>query len=288
MWQRKARAPVPMETFKGAAVVQGNIAYFSESHNVYSFTFDTDKWTTLRQCEYKRFGLAIVKHKLTTVGGVHDRDGKRSTLLCLSSELKWEQLLPPMPTARQRPATVTTPTHLIVAGGWSAYGTISTVEVLDINMLQWFSAISSPEKFGCPHMTLCGEYLYLSQHNSVYSCSVEELLHSCNPAPTESSHGSRSVWKRLPDVPIRYNTSLTTLKGHVLAIGGSYKSGGGERSGAIHSYSKVSNSWSKIEELPTPRFDSLVAVLPGNKLMVVGGYDGTLVSCRTNEIARTN
>ena len=69
-------------------------------------------------------------------------------------------------------------------------------------------------------MTLCGGYLYLSQDNTIFSCSVEELLKSCKPASTNSSDGG-SVWTTLTDIPVPYGATLATLRGHVLAIGGS-------------------------------------------------------------------
>ena len=113
---------------------------------------------------------------------------------------------------------------------------------------------------------------------------MEELLKSREFA---SSDEEESVWKRLADIPVPYNTSLATLDGRVLAIGGS-ENFARDRSGAIHSYNESSNSWSVIGEMPTPRSDPLVAVLPRDKLMVVGGYDNTGEACKTNEITHTN
>ena len=37
-------------------------------------------------------------------------------------------------------------------------------------------------------------------------------------------------------------------------------------------YNPVTNSWEVISHMPTARYNTLVAVLPDNKLMVVGGY----------------
>ena len=140
----------------GAAVVHGNTAYFSQDYYVYSYTLASDEWTTLPPCEYGCFGLAVVNDKVTTIGGWSDMcwsSGKTTNIiLCLEDQgTKWRELLPPMPTARYRPAAVTTPTHLIVAGGEAG---ITHVEILDTITLQWSSASSSPQALGCSHDTM--------------------------------------------------------------------------------------------------------------------------------------
>ena len=53
----------------------------------------------------------------------------------------------------------------------------------------------------------------------------------------------------------------------------------------IYSYDTETNSWEVISQMPHPRYRSLVTVLPGNKLMVVGGWIGLLYNSDTVEIA---
>ena len=258
-------------------MVHGNTAYFSQEYRVYSYTLSQDKWTKLKQCKYASFSMAVVNNQLTTIGGLNGLTAT-NTLLCLSnsSEMKWEELLPPMPTPRICSAAVTTPTHLIVAGGDTGLGgALSVVETLDTNTLQWSSVSSSPEALGYPSMTLYNGQLYLSEDSKIFSCSVEELLKSRKPASTNSSG---SVWTKLTDIPVPYAASLTTLRGQVLAIGGEDKYY--TPTGAIHQYNRSTNSWSVIGEMPTPRARPLVAVLPSHELIVVGG-----LGCTVTEIA---
>ena len=261
-------------------MVHGNMAYFSEGYNVYSYTLSQDEWTKLKQCEYQSFSMAVVNNQLTTIGGQRGTSA-HNILLCLSrssSEIKWEELLPPMPTPRIWSAAVTTPTHLIVAGGKTELGdALSVVETLNTNTLQWSSVSSSPEALAYPNMTLCNRQLYLSEDSKLFSCSVEELLKSRKPASTISSG---SVWTELADIPVPYNGSLTTLREQVLAIGGSDQLDGGTPTGPIHQYNRNTNSWSVIGEMPTPRAGPLVAVLPSHELIVVGGHE-----CPVTEIA---
>ena len=224
----------------GTAVVHGNTAYFSRDYRVYSYTPAKDEWTKLPPCEYYYFGLGVVKDKITTVGGSL-RGVATNSLHCLEEQgTKWREILPPMPTARVRSAVVTTPTHLIVAGGRTGYGVaLSAIEILNTNTLQWSSASSSPEALGHPHMSLCGEHLYLSEHNTIFSCSEEELLKSCKPTSTNcNSSDGDSVWTELSNIPIRYGARLISLKGQVLAIGGRDQRLGGQPSGALHNYNR--------------------------------------------------
>ena len=278
-WRRGTLAPVRMSD---AAVVHGNTAYFSQCNSMYSYTLSQDKWTQLKQCGYASFSMAVVNNQLTTIGGLSGLT-VTSTLLSLSrssSEMKWEELLPPIPTPRIWSAAVTTPTHLIVAGGKTGLGAaaLSVVETLDTNTLQWSSVSSSPKALGIPNMTLCNGQIYLSEDSKIFSCSVEELLKSRKPASTNSSD---SVWTtKLTDIPVPYNASLTTLRGQVLAIGGRDQRYGGTPTGVIHQYNRSTNSWSVIGEMPTPRAYPLVAVLPSHELIVVGGY-----LCSVTEIA---
>ena len=183
--------------------------------------------------------------------------GSYKNLLSLSGS-SWEEVLPPMPTLRAYPAAANTPTHLVVAGGTLSLtvGGFATVEVLNTETLQWSTASSLPVAVRYPQMTTCGGCLYLADDESnVFSCSVEDLLKSTN-----SSDGG-SVWTRLASIPPSKGSTLATLRGRVLAIGGC-----NNRTGAIHCYDVATNSWSVIGEMPTPRYRVLTAVLPSNEI----------------------
>ena len=280
-WRQGSPAPETMSSYSGSVVTHNNTAYFSMHDKVYSYRTFQNKWNELKQCEYKDFSMAVVNNKLTTIGGSCAGVKATNTLLCLTgsflSDMKWEELLPPMPTKRERAAAVTTPTHLLVAGGektWCGDG-LSTVEILTLNTLQWTSASNLPVTMRNPNVTLCREHLYISEHDEIFSCSLEHLLTSTESATTSSIDGS-SVWTQLPNIPVPYWASLTTLRGHVLAVGGSDNMllNIGTPLGTIHLYNRSTDSWIMIGEMPSPRCSILVAVLASNELVVVGGRSG--------------
>ena len=108
------------------------------------------------------------------------------------------------------------------------------------------------------------------------TCSLDALLQSCQP----QSLGLRArlknfalvstpkVWCELVDTSY-YRSTCVSLCGQLLAVGGRDS----ERiaTTAIHTYNTATNSWEVISHMATPRYGCLVAVLPHNELMVVGG-----------------
>ena len=146
-WRQGQQAPEGMGTHMGSAVVHGSTAYFSIFKSVYSYTVPENKWTKLPQCKYDYFAMAGINDALTTIGGWDYQGATTNTLLSLSGS-SWEEVLPPMPTKRWRPAAANTPTHLVVVGGTLSLtaGDTATVEVLNIETLQWSTAARSSGK----------------------------------------------------------------------------------------------------------------------------------------------
>ena len=77
-----------------------------------------------------------------------------------------------------------------------------------------------------------------------------------------------SVWHRITDVPV-YNSTCAAVNGELVAVGGMDIKN--KTTSAVYKYSPTTDSWDIISNMPTARCACLVAVLPTNKLMVVGG-----------------
>ena len=303
-WRQCPKAPHKM--YRGSAAVDGSMVYFntwttsSSSHSVHAYDLEKEVWSQMPECPHECFTLAIVNGLLTAVGGKQSGNST-NTLLSLTGEgsrRKWSEHFPPMPTKRCLTAVVCSGRSLVVAGGQADNFTrLSTVEVMDTESLQWFTASSLPHPLNEASATTCGENLYLlggydqsgTPTNSVFTCSLSVLLQSCQPQSLEASPKTSlpqepRVWQNTADIPVNRST-CTTLCGQLLAVGGrdsDYKS-----TTAIYKYDPVKNSWTVISHMATPRWPSLVAVLPGDKLMVVGGYtpSPSLSGCDVVEIA---
>ena len=263
---------------RGAAVVSGNVAYFNYAGtDVHAYHVDEDKWTRLPDCNQKYFGFAVINSLLTAVGGRKSHSESTNTLTSLR-EGKWVELLPPMSTNRVRPAVVTTDNnnYVIVAGGETTrvMTWLTTVEVLNCSSLQWTSVCDMPKSLYFIAATICNDRIYcLDMHNAAYTCTVDSLLSSSQSLTadthTDSQTTSLQIWGALPDVPARMSTPAS-LCGQLVAVGGVEVS-------TIHQYNMTSGSWEAIGSMPTARFASLVVVLPGDKMLVVGGYGSDTV-----------
>jgi len=98
-----------------------------------------------------------------------------------------------------------------------------------------------------------------------------DLLKSCRSQSLGAwlkSLTLQAVWHQVADLPV-CKSSCATLCGQLLAVGGNDN----DDTTAIHQYNVATDSWEVISHMPTARSEPLVAVLPGNKLMVVGGFD---------------
>jgi N-acetylneuraminic acid mutarotase len=172
-----------------------------------------------------------------------------------------------MPTKRRGTTAVTSKEHLIVAGGTIEIVGLNTIEVMDTKSLVWSKVASLPHPYSNASTIICGDQLYMlggfdnkDKTKSVLTCSLTELL--------QSSPSSSSIWHRVADAPAYYST-CAAVNGELLAVGGCDKDE--TPSSAIHKYNPTTNSWDLISNMPTARYDCLVAVLPTNEVMVVGG-----------------
>ena len=260
-WRDGGKAPIDM--CRGAAVVDGNVTYFLNWNGpIYSYN---KRWRELPMCPAGNgSSLAVIKGLLTAIGG--HGGGQQNKLLSLVDK-KWVEQFPPMPTKRHSTAAVTTQHHLIVAGGWGGSNRLNTVEVMDIQTLVWSTAASLPHPYSNASAAICGDQLYMlggfdndGRTKSVLTCSLTSLLQS------RSGTSSHSVWKRTSDAPA-YHSTCVAVDGELLAVGGMDTS-------AVYKYSTNSNSWDLISIMLIARYSCLVAVLPTNTMMVVGGIEG--------------
>ena len=108
----------------------------------------------------------------------------------------------------------------------------------------------------------------------VLYCSLDNLLNSCR-APTFTAkvksalRTRKASWQKAASVP-RFNSTCASLHDKLLAVGGEDEHQ--KRTDAIYMYNPVALSWEIISHLSSPRSLCLVAVLPDDSLMVVGGW----------------
>ena len=282
---RRDGGKAPFTVARGSAVVDRCVAYFMHfDGQACSYNSTNKKWSKLPKYPYHNSSLAVVNGQLTAIGGSEDLRKKHTyTNKLLSLRGSWSDVFPPMPTKRRSTTAVTPKEHLIVAGGTTGpynVDSISTVEVMDSKTLVWSTVASLPHSYRFASSTICGDHFYMLGGEddkgwtwSVLTCSLTELLQSSS---------SSSVWHRVADAPAYWST-CAAVNGQLLAVGGCDE--GCKATAAIHKYNQRTNTWDHISDMSTARFFCLVAVLPTNKMMVVGGGIGPKSLTNKVEIA---
>ena len=246
---------------QGATAVDGNTVYATRIRSSYVWAYDLkeDKWTGLPDCPYRDASLCVVNGLLTAVGGSTNDGNVTNTLVSLTeNRSKWTEHFPPMPVKLDWPAVVCTGNHLVVARE-------RRVHVMDTTSLRWFSASGLPFPLWSSSLAVCGPELYMLSSSAVFSCSLPTLLQSSSAVQPETS----DVWQKLADVPVSGST-LTTVCGQLVAVGG-LNNVQSESIDSIRLYNPSKNSWHLIGHMPTARNNCLVATLPGDTLVVIGG-----------------
>ena len=286
---------------RGAAVVDGNTIYINPrvSKKVYSCQISSgnQQWSTLPDSHCFYFSLAVIDSLLTSIGGSTSQYASPSTNTLLSltgegRERQWSEVFPPMPTARYFNASVTTEQTLVVAGGHDVSKYLDTVEVMNIPNKQWSTARHMPHPFSSISATICGDQLYLGggygegykPSQSVLTSSLPDLLRPQSLGAklrTLSLANKPGVWRHIKDLPVTRST-LTTLGGHLVAIGGTDDSN--NPTADVRRYDPQTDSWQVIMKMKTKRYRPLVAVLPEDRLIIVGGWDASMRNMDSVEI----
>ena len=277
--------PAPCRMKRGSTRVHGSTAYFKpkKGSQVLAYNLATEEWSTLPECPSELFTLAVVNGLVTAVGGTQPDGKPTNTLLSLmdseAGKRKWVERFPPMPTRRYITSVVCSGLALVVAGGVGEGNTkLATVEVMDSSIPQWSTACSLPNPLSSASAIVCGDSVYLvggfdqyAWTKSAFTCVLSSLLQQSHDVKTKSPPVAKSVWFTIAEPPLECSTCVT-LNGQILAVGGFDELASSYRhTSTIHAYNTAANSWNVISHMPTPQSDCLVVVLPGNKLMVVGG-----------------
>ena len=295
-WYPCTRMPVPM--YGGSAVMFHKRAYFNGQgqNTVYEYNPDRNSWSQLPPTHTASFTLVVVDQMLTAVGGYTPQNFTNSlfSLMEDKGQKVWMQTLPFMKEARVSPGAASTSTHLVVAGGevqaprsrFLAY----TVEVLDIKKRQWSSAARLPKPVKRVTMTVCDDHFFViggvTSNNQplaeIFYCSVSSLISTSGQNElSRALRGSAdsSTWK-IAGTPLVYS-SCAAVGSNLLAIGGwDTKASNGVY--LLNPRAPVGvNPWSYAGQLAVPRFDCMVTVLPGDRMIVIGGrgqYQDTVLN----------
>ena len=286
-WRRGADAPEGFNTAQ--AVVMGESVYVGgggTGYKIFQYSWRRGAWNTLPECPVSLFGLTQFMGRLTTVGGRDQAWSATARVYELVSESqRWQESLPPMPTARSsvtvvaRPSSSLKPQAIAVCGGVGDGGVLNTVEVYCHSTSKWHAAEPLPTPLYGLISASVGDTTYLlggvvrtmSSSKQCFQVRLDSLIdRAASPGASPSQHGS--LWTTVRDTPLT-DSCACSLLGSVVAIGGQ-DSSTRSPSAVVHLLTS-SGSWERVRggDLPEPRHWSTAVCLPSGELMVVGGFD---------------
>ena len=263
---RKKTAPCGM--MGGSATTDDQFAYFSPgaSNLVCSYQWNTEKWKKLRPFPHCNSGLVIIDGELTAVGGESE--------YCYTNKLftlrqgRWVEHYPPMNTARDSPAVVSTSDGkyiLVIGGSVGGFDWTATVELFHVRSRRWYELTNLPRGLPQPSATICDNQLYVIGDDSTgYSCSLQALLFS-DKRITSQSISNILTWTPLLQLPVE-GSKAATLSGQLVTVGGRQ---GGSEVNSIHQL--LAGQWVKIGSMSSVRWLCLVVTPSPDKMMIVGG-----------------
>ena len=283
---------MPVEVILPQAVKLGEKIYtgggFTETdedgHQVFQYDESRDEWSCLPHCQVGLFAMDQFAGYLITVGGkIHA--GVTGKVYCFNERsAKWEEFLKPMPTARCSPSVATTQSSIVASGGFTGGKAVcTTVEVYSSETSQWHTADPLPVPCGMMTSVTIADNWYQMGGIGADTINIPTVLYAHltdliqkATSPTHQSASDMSVWKILPDAPLR-TSAAASLSGSLLAVGG-YNLGI-PSSQAVHVFLPFTNSWVRVAtgELPEPCRAGAAVQLSCNQLLVVGGRDNQLM-----------
>ena len=213
-----AQLDSPVDIFAGSSTVIGCKLYFKPRYReaTYEFNSTNHLWHELTPHPLMDYTILSINYLLTSVGGgFENRPSRYSNQLYSYRNGKWENNFPSMPTKRTCPAAVSTSNILVVAGGINETGILDTVEIIDLRLKEWSTVSSLPFQVFQPSAAICGDHIYLhprykTRSQDIVKCSLEQLIYS-KPKLTK--------WRSIRNLAVSCST-LTTINGHLLALGG--------------------------------------------------------------------
>ena len=241
----------------------------SDDCTVLKYDQSNDTWSKLPRYDCRYFGMSAINGYLTVVGGrdiATYRVSKKVGVWQPSSQ-RWTQPYPPMITPRCFPEVATYNNYLLAAGGMDDGRELTTVEVLDVrDGRQWLTVTQLPVP--CTYKTSAivqDNWYVITASKEVQYVHLPTLCQTASKSATDTP----ARWQRLPDTPLGLTTAIA-LSGSLLTVGGRHDN---TVSTAIHLDHPETNTWTKVGNLPTPRYYCSATVLASGELLVSGGRD---------------
>ncbi|XP_065908005.1 probable serine/threonine-protein kinase drkD isoform X2 [Dysidea avara] len=276
-------SPLPTAMYWAHATVIKSVMYIgggvcpdrTKIYNVYAYHLEEDRWDSLPPLQ-QYCGVPVnITDKLTSISGYDSATHKATNKVTTFSDNSWRNdIFPNLLIARLCPAVVPYQSYIIVAGGYGDDGTLlDTIEVLDINILQWRIVNTHlPQPMCGPSATMCGESLVIvgfdtadNKHsNKTFLIDINEIT---SKQQLTTSTGEDNKWSRLADAPY-FKTTLIPNSSPPVIIGGDDEQD--KTTNDITLYDDVTKSWRRVSSIPTNCSWTTVTII-NNVIIVAGG-----------------
>ena len=277
-----SEAPVKMSLGQ-AVTINGKVYYggggcggIDDMYCVHCYDPPQDVWSTLPRLPVRYFGLGEVKGELLAVGGIDSPDTASNVVHVFNEGRNWKRTIPPMPTARDSPAVVSLPTHLVVAGGDMDYGDFTDiVEIYNISTSQWSETDRLPYACRDQRGIVYNNTVYLmggsdgKNLNKVCAAQVDKLI-STDRQNDGSANKADSIWNTISNTP-SYCPSPVTISDTLFAVGGVVSER--EATQRIYAYSSSMDSWLYVGDLPSPIAGAATVSLFPTQCLMIGGWN---------------
>ena len=286
----------PYSVCRGNSAVYMGTVYFACKSKVCEYKTTSQCWRELPDCPQANGGFVTINEFPTMIGG--ERNGRVTNILFSlvgnTQECNWIETFPKMPTSRVYSSAIVCSNHVIAAGGSSSTklgrDVVTTVEVMEIGEFEcmWFSVsnlcIPLADASLVAHqgdLMLIGGTDCFGITTTNLKCSIGELLdtktnsnHNSAPSRSYGRLSSSSIWRQLAESKLQHSTGVV-MKDYLLAVGGTDNAHGKNTCTTLmYRYNDMSGEWEKVGLMKMARSLCFAVCLPGNELMVFGGYTG--------------
>ncbi|XP_021008773.1 kelch-like protein 4 isoform X1 [Mus caroli] len=258
----------PRKSTVGALYAVGGMDAAKGTTTIEKYDLRTNSWIHIGTMSGRRlqFGVAVVDNKLYVVGG---RDGLKTlnTVECFNPVTKTWVVMPPMSTHRHGLGVATLEGPMYAVGGHDGWSYLNTVERWDPDGRQWNYVAS----MSTPRSTVG----VVALNNRLYAIGGRDGSSCLKSMEFFDPHTNK--WSLCaPMSKRRGGVGVATHNGYLYVVGGHDAPAPNHcsrLSDCVERYDPKGDSWSTVAPLSVPR--DAVAVCPlGDKLYVVGGYDG--------------
>lgn len=247
---------------QGTVYVGGGFTGTGHGNIVQAYDRDSQKWTLLPPYGARDFAMTKIDGQLVLVGGWMDSIPKPGVWKTDINE--WVHPYPEMPTARAFCTAFVYGKWLVVAGGiesysFGSYEALSTVEIMNTDSKQWYTAPPTPKAWDSMKTVLVGDVCYFLGSN-MHSLYLPSLISHINSEKFLDE--DKQIWKDMPG-PSLTSSSPLSMNGSLFAVSMS----------SICIYQTDTNEWVKVGDLPTQQRRCTSIMSAEREIFVAGGNE---------------